>query len=373
MRARRAVSLAFFVNGAFFACLACRIPDIQHALNLDEAQIGLALLCCAFGAMGGVATAGRFCARLGSHVATVTSGFGCCFFLALVSLAPTRPALMAALFCFGICTAVMDVSMNTNGVGVEKLQPKPIMSSLHGMFSLGGLFWAGVGWVVLKAGVSVQAHFIGAGLVYTAILLWILPQMLQSTPVKDRVPPAFALPEKSVLAVGLIAFCAFLSEGAMGDWSAIYMRNELHLSPSGSTLGYLAFSLSMTLTRFGGDSILHRWGPTPTLRVCGLITAIGMGSALWFGLPWLTIIGFASVGMGMAIVAPIAFSLGGRLGGDNPDHAIASIATMAYTAFLMGPALIGFMAKQWSLREALALVVILSLTIVLLAGFASKK
>ena len=372
MRARRAVSLAFLINGAFFACLACRIPDIQRHLGLDEAQLGFAFLSCSIGAFVGVALAGRICARNGSHRVTVLTGLGASLALTLLSLMPNLWSFIAVFICFGACTATMDVAMNTNGVAVEKQLPKPIMSSLHGMFSLGGLSFAGVGWCVLKAGASVPVHFIGASILFTALLIWIAPQFLESTPDPDHVPPAFVMPDRAVLIVGLIGFCAFLSEGAMGDWSAVYMRKGLHQSAAASTFGYLAFTLSMTLTRFGGDSILHRWGATATLRLCGLVTAVGMACALLIGSPLVTVVGFASVGFGMAIVAPIAFSLGGRLGGDKPDHAISSIATMSYTAFLVGPALIGFLAKSTSLRDALTLIVVLAMVIVLLAGYAEK-
>jgi hypothetical protein len=280
--------------------------------------------------------------------------------------------LIPAFILFGACTGIMDVAMNTNGVAVEKLEPKPIMSSLHGMFSLGGLVWAAIGWLVVKCGISVQVHFVSAAILLACVLFWIEPRMLRSTPNPDHLAPPFAIPEKAVLVVGIIAFCAFLSEGAMGDWSAIYLRKFLHQTPAFSTLGYFAFSLAMTATRFGGDAVLHRWGATTTLRVSGLVTTVGMGLALWFAVPWLTIVGFASVGLGMATVAPVAFSLGGRIGGDKPDHAIGSIATLAYVAFLVGPALIGFLAKSLSLRDALSVVVLLAIMIVLLSGFASK-
>jgi MFS family permease len=293
--------------------------------------------------------------------------------LALLSFAPNIGTLIAAFVVFGVGTGLMDVSMNANGVAVEKLQPKPIMSSLHGMFSLGGLSFAGIGWLVVKLGASVQAHFVGAAALFALALTLIYPRLLPTVADPDHVPPPFALPERSVLVVGLIAFCAFLSEGAMGDWSAVYMRKALHQTPATSTLGYFGFALAMTVTRFGGDAILHRWGPSSTLRVCGSVTAVGLGAALWFGFPWLTVIGFTTVGLGMATVAPIAFSLGGRIGGDRPDHAISSVATMGYMAFVIGPAFIGFVARSWSLRDALAIVVVLALAIVALAGFAGAK
>ncbi|MDR3691098.1 MAG: MFS transporter [Fimbriimonas sp.] len=373
MTARAAVSLAFFVLGGCFACIACRIPDIQRSLGMDEAQVGLALMSCAVGALAGVAVAGGICARNGSHKVTVWAGVGCCVCLAGLSIAWNLWVLFGVFLCYGALSGVMDVAMNTNGVAVEKQIGRPIMSSLHGMFSLGGLVWAGVGWALVKMGISVPEHFVGASVLLAGTMLWILPSMQVAIPPKDKLTPAFVLPERAVLLIGIIAFSAFLSEGAMGDWSAIYLRKVLHQSDAASTLGYFAFSLAMTTTRFGGDSVLRRFGPTATLRVSGLITAVGLGSALWFGIPWLTILGFATVGLGMATVAPIAFSVGGRMGGDNPDHAIGSIATMAYIAFLVGPSAIGFIAKSSSLREALIVVVVLSLTIVALAGAATER
>ena len=148
MNTRLAVSFTFFVNGAFFACLACRIPDIQHRLAIDEAQLGFGLLSGAVGAFGGVASSGRACAKYGSHRVAVGTGLAACIFLPLLSLAPNLWSFMLDFVCLGACTATMDVAMNTNGVAVEKLHPKPIMSSLHGMFSLGGVVFAGVGWLV---------------------------------------------------------------------------------------------------------------------------------------------------------------------------------------------------------------------------------
>jgi MFS family permease len=370
---RIAVSLAFFINGAGFACIACRLPDIQKRLNLDEGQLGLALFACAVGAFLGVGRAGRACARLGTHRVVLWFGLGTCLFLSLLPFATAYWVLCLVFAAFGACAGTMDMAMNANGVSVEKLFPKPIMSSLHGMFSLGGLFWAGVGWTVVKLGVSAQAHFVGASLVLGLLVVWLVPRLLRSTPDPSQLGPPFAFPSRSVLVIGLIAFCAFLCEGAMGDWSAIYLQRNLHQTPAYSTLGYLAFTLTMTITRFGGDAVLHRWGPTRTLRVSGLITFLGLGAALWFGIPWLTVVGFASVGLGMATAAPIAFSLGGRIGGDDPAHAIASIAMLGYLAFLIGPALIGFLARLTSLRDALVLVVILAFAIVVLAGFAARS
>ena len=371
-KSRLAVSTGFFVTGAVYGMIACRIPDLQRQVRLDDGQLGLALLFGSAGAMLGVANAGRLCARKGSHVIMIAIGIAFCCLVALLGTTFSFWQMASVCLCFGFCGGTMDVAMNINGVAVEKLHERPIMSSLHGMFSLGGLASAAVGWLIVRSSVPFQFHFLGGAVVCVLLLLAIKRYVLPSTPDPDHVPPSFVMPEKAVLTIGVICLCAFHCEGAMGDWSAIYLQKVLHETPSVSTLGYFGFALTMTTTRFFGDAVLHRFGPTVTLRWSGLVTAVGLGLAILFPITWLTIIGFSCVGLGMAIVAPIAFSVGGRLGGDNPDHAIASVATMGYGAFLIGPALIGFIAKTSSLREAMILVVVLSVVIVLLAGAAEK-
>ena len=373
MTSRQAVALTFFVNGGLFACLACRLPDIQHRWHFDDAQLGGILFSGAVGAVTGVAVAGRICSRFGSHRIVVLSGISAATLLAFFSILPIQILLIPVFFLFGGCASTMDVAMNVNGVAVEKDLGKPIMSALHGMFSLGGLSFGLVGWALLKLHATVPEHFIGVCSLFVLTLVTLYPRLLPAIPSPDSLAPAFALPDRRVVVVGLIGMCAFLCEGAMGDWSAIYLRDSLHQSPAMSAVGYLAFTLSMTSMRFGGDHLLERLGANVALRICGTITAVGMGLALLVGNPITTVIGFASVGIGMAVVAPIAFSLGGKIGGDNPDHAIASIATLSYSAFLFGPALIGFIAKAESLRAALAIVVILAVAITLLSGFIDRK
>ena len=335
--------------------------------------MGSVLLVAAAGALTGVAFAGRVSVHLGSHRAAIACTASACAFLDVVGLTGSLFGLLVGLFGFGASSGVLDVAMNANGVAVEKLYGRPIMSSLHGMFSLGGVSFAAVGWAVLRLGVSMPVHFVGATLGFLLVLVCVAKKMLPSFVDASAVTSAFAMPDPRIWAIGCIGFCAFLCEGAMGDWSAVYLRNVEHLSASAATYGYFAFTLSMTLTRFAGDKILGRWGPALTLRVCGLLTALGMGTALWIGTPQLAVVGFASVGLGMATVAPVAFGLGGKVGGRNPDQAIASVATVSYTAFLLGPAAIGFLASATSLRAALAVIVVLSIGISLLAGVASRE
>jgi len=347
--------------------LACRLPDLQHRLALDDAQLGTALMFCSFGALFGVANGGRLSSRQGSHRVVVGTGLAFSSLIPLLAWAPSYAFLIAIFMMFGFCGATMDVAMNVNGVAVEKELPKPIMSSLHGMWSLGGFISAGIGWIVVRAGVSAFHHFLFGGLAMI-LLIGIASRFLLPAVPSGEATPAFVLPDRPVLLIGLICLCAFLCEGAMGDWSAIYLRQVLHQEASFSTLGYFAFAFVMTSTRFFGDSILHHWGPSTTMRVGSAIALVGMAGGLLSGVPVPTIIGFACVGFGMATVAPIGFSLAGKVGGENPDHAISSVATMGYSAFLIGPAAIGWLAKATSLRAAMLVVVVLCFAILVLSG-----
>ena len=365
--ARYAVSAGFLVNGGIYGMLACRLPDIQHRLSLDDGQLGTALMLCSFGSLFGVANGGRLSNRQGSHRVVMGMGIAFSCLIPFLAWAPSYLALIAVFVLFGFCGATMDVAMNVNGVAVEKELPKPIMSSLHGMWSLGGFISAGVGWLVVRGGVSAFHHFLFGGMAMVTIVLVASRFLLPATPSGEDAP-AFVIPDRPVLLIGLICLCAFLCEGAMGDWSAIYLRQVLHQTPSFSTLGYFAFAFVMTSTRFFGDSILHRWGPSVTMRTGSAIALVGMAAGLLSGIPIPTIIGFACVGFGMATVAPIGFSLAGKVGGENPDHAIASVATMGYSAFLIGPAAIGWIAKATSLRAAMSVIVLLCFAILVLSS-----
>lgn len=280
---RWVVSLAFLICGALFATLACRIPEIQAAHHLTDGQLGATLLFSAGGALLGVGFAGSACVRWGSHRATLLTTVLSCAFLFGVGIAPTYFTLAVCLLGFGACTGMMDVAMNSNGVAVERAMGKSIMSSLHGMFSLGGLVFAGVGWLILKLGLGLALHF--ALICGTCALAMVIlaPGMLVSMVAPSDVKSAFALPDRRIWAIGAIGFCAFLCEGAMGDWSAVYLHKVQHLSASEATYGYLGFTFAMTAMRFAGDRLMEWMGPSKTLQVFGAVTTVGMTAALWLG------------------------------------------------------------------------------------------
>ena len=358
--ARLAVLTIFFVNGATIASWVPHIPLVQEKLDLSEGLLGLALLGVAAGAVVSLTLSGWLIARFGSRAVTSVSTVAFCFSLPLPVLAPNLALLMLALVFFGLCNGAMDVAMNTQAVAVEEHYGKPIMSSFHGFFSLGGLFGAGTGGLILASGVSSRLHVVGAALLFLIVgvfaLRYLLPKQAENSDSAEG--PAFMLPKGSLLGLGLLAFVVFVGEGSMADWSAVYLRNTLGSSTGLAAAGFAAFSLMMALGRLTGDYIVGRLGPTMTVRLGSLIAGTGLGLSLLIAQPLAAIIGFGCVGLGLANLVPILFSAAGRTPGVAPGTGIAAVATLGYLGWLAGPPIIGFTAELVTLAGALGLVAV---------------
>lgn len=366
-RGRWAISLAFLGNGAAIASWVSRIPEIRHEHGLTEGQLGLALLGMAVGSLLGFPVAAAMCARIGNRSSTVLLGVLLCLILGAIPFAGSLSGLVAILACFGFAYGGMDVAMNANGVDVEHRYGRSIMSSLHGMYSLGGLLGSSAGWLIAKLGIAPTTHLIGASLFLATMMALLYPAMWHEKPTGHANHPTFAMPSKSLWAIGAIVTCAFLCEGAMGDWSGVYLRDGLKTSAEFAVSGFMVYSLMMTVARFSGDALMTRWGASRVLRTAGTISGVGFAIALFSGHPILALIGFGCVGLGMSTVAPIGFGAAGRSRQMAPGTAIAAVATMGYSGFLVGPPLIGFLAEWITLRWALGVVAILSLVIAGLA------
>lgn len=365
--ARRAAAVAFLINGMALATLVSRIPAIKQGLGASDGQLGLALLGMAVGAILAFAVAGPLIARFGSRRVTALGGAALCVATPLVATAASPLTLGMLLALFGASKGAMDVAMNAQAVEVERRYGRPVMSSLHGLFSLGGLIGAALGGLMAGLDVSLALHFGGVGVLLGLLLLLSAPHLLPAQASGASRGPAFVLPTRALLGLGVIAVCAFVIEGAMADWSAVYLRGTLGTGAAYAATGYAAFSLAMTLTRFGGDAIAARLGAERVVRWGGLLAAVGVGLALGLGRPAFALVGFACVGLGMAIVVPLVFSAAGRTPGVAPGAAIAAVATMGYGGFLTGPPTLGFLAEAVTLRVALGVLALLGLLIALLS------
>lgn len=361
-------AVLFFANGFGFATWVSRIPAVRDALALSEGQLGTALFAIAAGALIAFPLAGRAIARYGAKRIAIASGVTYCMMLVVPPLAADFGWLVMALLAFGIANGAMDVAMNATAVEAEKFVAKPIMSSLHGMWSAGGLAGAVAGGAFAKLDVSPRMHLATIAVLLVSAV-WIARRCLPpSTPHGvTNATPRLALPERGMLGLGLIIFCSFLIEGAMADWSGVLMRDAMHATEAVAALGFGAFSLAMMTLRFFGDRIVAHWEARTVLRIANSVAALAFAVALWAQHAGFMLVSFAIVGCGTATVAPLVFRAAAHRSRHGPGHGIAAMATVGYTGFLVGPPLVGWIAELTSLPLALLLVPVLALAIATVA------
>jgi MFS family permease len=305
--------------------------------------------------------AGYLAARFGSRPVTVIAAMSLCLMLPLLALAPTLPILVGTLILYGASTGSMDVAMNAQGVSVERRYGRPILNSFHACWSLGGLSGALAGGLVASHGVPPLLPFLGVALLCAILTLAVARSLLPVEAEAQETAVTFARPTRAVLALGLVAFCVVLGEGAMADWSAIYLNGTLRTGAGLAAAGYAAFSVVMALGRGVGDHLTARLGARTMMQLGGLVAAIGLTLALAVSWIPLALFGFGLVGAGFSVVFPLTLSAAGRTSKQAVGTAIAAVATCGYVGFLVGPPVIGFLADALSLRVALGFVALLSL------------
>jgi MFS family permease len=364
-----AIVARFLLHGLIVSTWVSRIPAIQSSLALTNADLGFCLLGTAVGSIAAVPLTGWLVSRYGSKLATTWSTVG--FSLALIApaLAVNAPSLFAALALFGAMAAANDVSINSQAVSIEAALAEPTMSRFHAMFSVGGMIGASLGGLVAWHEVAPRVHLALASALFLLIALFTAPLLLDA---EDRVPKrSGALALKRIppvlLTLTAIGFCMFLSEGAMADWTAVYLKQVLFAGPGVAAAGYAVFSAGMAIFRLLGDAITTRLGPVCTVRAGALVAAAGLSIALAAHSPAWALPGFALTGAGFSVIVPLVFGAGGRVRSVPRGAGIAIVSGSGYIGFLFGPPLIGLMAQQTSLRAALCLVVALSLLAAMLA------
>ncbi len=376
--ARLSVAALFFFNGALVGSWVARIPAIKAGLGLADGVFGLALLAMAGGALVAMPVAGGLSARFGSHRVSQVLALAYAGLLPTLALAPNLWTLLGALFLFGVGHGGLDIGMNAQAVAVQRRYPGSIMSSFHALFSTGGLAGAALGGWLAARGLPPWAHFalLGGGLGALALLTF--PHLIddrgeragRNRNTQDKsshVHPLFVLPTRALAALGVLAFCAMVGEGAMADWSALYLRRVLGTTEGLAAAGYAAFSITMATARFSGDWLATRFGPLRLVRLGGTVAMTGFALALGVPSPWAAFVGFAGVGAGFATVVPMAFNAAGRTPGMAAGLALASVTTLGYLGFLLGPPAIGFAAEALGLRNALLILIGTSALVVALA------
>jgi len=362
----------FFVNGAALATWVPLIPAVQQKLALSAGELGIALLGVAVGAVVSTPSTGWLVGRAGGRSVVTVAAIVGCVTLPLLSLAPTLPVLTLTLVVFGAALATMDVAMNVQGAVVEASYQRPLMSTFHAFYSIGGFAGALVSGALAAVDVAPFNRALWPALLLGAAALaghqW-LPTAEPRT--KRRLPAERVRPGKllawPMAALGIMAFCSLLAEGASGDWSALYLHKSLGADAAFSATAFAAFSVAMALGRLSGDWLTSRLGAALLLRGGGALAALGLTATLLLGRPAFAIAGFGLVGLGLANVVPTLFSAAGRSRSLAPRVAIAAVASTGYAGLLAGPPLIGFAAQAFTLTRALIAVVACCGLIALLA------
>ncbi len=365
-RARVAVAVTFAVHGAVTGSFATRIPWLQEHLQAGPGQLGLALLAPAVGSLVAMPTAGRIVHRLGGRTATRLLIALMCSALALPALAPGLAVLWITLFAYGAVAGMADVAMNAQGVVIEQHLGRSIMSGLHGMWSVGGLVGGAIGVAAAQAAVDARVHLAAAAAALLAVSAAAGPLLLDVRAADDEAAPArFVLPTRRVLLLGLIGFCAVFGESASQDWCAVYLKQITGTSAGVAAASYTAFAFMMAAGRLCGDMVVRRLGPVLTVRLSGGLAALGAVLVVVARTPLPAIGGFMLIGLGVAVVVPLAFAAAGNAG-RTPSEGVAGAATVAYTSGFAAPSAIGGIAAATSLP--VSFVVVSVLMVAILAG-----
>jgi MFS family permease len=339
-----ATRLSFFGAGFVMAAWAPLIPFIKAQLGASDAQLGLLLLCLGVGSIIAMPVTGYLSAKNGPRGMILLGGYLLVALLPLLMLAQSAVALGAGLFLFGAALGTIDVSMNIHGAEVERRSARPMMSGFHAMWSVGGIAGAGSMTALLTLGLSpLQAALVGA-VIAGAAMIGATPRLMTLRP-SEGGGPAFALPRGIVLLIAALTAIVFLTEGAVLDWGALLTVERELLPKAQAGLGFMLFSVAMTVGRLTGDRLVARIGGFATLFWGGVVVMVGLAlSVLGPGLV-LSMLGFLLIGAGAANLVPVLFSAAGRQTIMPPALAIAAVTTTGYGGILMGPALIGFVAQ----------------------------
>ena len=370
---RIAVKLAFFLNGFVFANWVSRLPRIQEQYQADNKTIGLILLALSLGAVTAMPFTGWLIIKNGSRKISLVSLFIYCAFVPFIPFMAGIASLFMLFIVLGISTGMLDVAMNAQAVMVERAYKKPIMTSFHAFWSIGMAMGALCGALFADLQMGLPLHLTIVSAISLAFVVWVRGNLVEDKPDMADVPdgPLFRMPNRALFSVGIIAFCCMLAEGAISDWSVLYMEKISLSSKAVAPLALAAFATAMTLGRLIGDRFRAWWGDKKLIVSGGLLSTTGLAVALSIPLPYVSIFGFFLVGLGLSTIVPITYSIAGNAKGLPSGVGLAMVTTVGYSGFLFGPPLIGFISDLSSLRIALLLVAVL-LVLMTIVGFTRK-
>ncbi len=358
-QARRASRAHFAALGVLGGAWGVHIPSVKAQYGLGEGSLSLVLFAVACGAVLSLFFAGRTIGRFGVRRALVLGALVMAASLAAVLHWPGLPWLLPSMLLFGAAMSLYDVALNAEGTALESVSGRAIMGNLHGMFSVGGMVGAALAALLLRLEIAPPLQLAAISAAVVAVVLFAARFMLDAHPQDEAASGRahFAWPRGRLLVIGLLIFAGMTAEGVMYDWSVLYLKQELGMAQAQAGIGFAVFSAAMAAARFGGDALRARVPEPALLRGGALVAGIAMAALLLIGHPWVALVGYAFVGVGLALVVPILFNASTRVPGVSRAAAIASVSSIGYSGFLVGPPLIGSVAQAASLTAALSLVV----------------
>ncbi|CAB3696215.1 Inner membrane protein YbjJ [Paraburkholderia phenoliruptrix] len=361
-RARVATMALFFIAGMVYGSWGVHVPTVRDRFHLSPALLSLALLAVAGGSIGAMAANASWIARVGTRRACLTGGLVMAACVALILVVPYYWLLLIVLTLFGAGMATLDVAMNAEASAVEKALRKPIMSSLHGMFSVGGMVGAAVGGALLAHGMAPAVHLALASAVSALVLIAACPSVLPHVPHDEHpdsaAPRANRWRSPALWALGTMALVALIAEGAMYDWATVYMRDVVLATPASASAAYAAFSGGMAAARFAGDAVRARFGAPQLVMGSATLALVGMIGALLLPTPVAALTGFTLMGLGLANMMPVLFAAAASVKGIHAAEGLAHVAGLAYFGLLFGPVVIGAVAQVTNLSIGLSVVAV---------------
>jgi MFS family permease len=361
---RIANAVFFFVSGFGYTTWASRIPSIQQSLHLNDAQLGAALFALPIGLMCTMPITGRLLSTFSSSRIMLVGAIAFNLMLGLLGYTSQYWQLVTILFFFGSSRNLLNLSINTQSVGVQALYNKSIITTFHGIWSLAGFAGAGVGYLMVYFNVPTTWHLLTVSLSLCLIAFLSWPNTLHEKPAPRERKPVFSLPDKALLKFALICFASMACENVMYDWSGIYIQKAAHASKVTATAAFVVFMITVTIGRFSGDKLVGQWGIKRILQNSGVLIVSGFALAIAFPYPIPAITGYALIGFGVSCMVPLVFSVAGRSKSMSGGPAIAAVSTVGYLGFLLVPPLVGFVAQAANLRWSFGVISLLGLVIV---------
>jgi MFS family permease len=344
------LSLFFFLSGICFATWASRIPTIKSTFGFNDAELGSILLFMPISSLAGLPISGWLVARFDSRVPLLFSFTTLAISLTLIGFSTTTYALIASICLFSFSLRILNISVNTQAITLQKLFSKKINGSFHGLWSTGGIAGVGLSTLMVAFGVPMSIHLITVALITLALTFYGYQYLLRNDKAQSGNKFKIGKPDPHIVYLGLLLFFAAICEGGMFDWSGIYFKEVVNVEIF--TWGYLIFMICMAISRFASDRVMEKIGMAWTFILSACFVCVGIAIAVLFPTFWPSMIGFCLVGFGTASIVPMVFLLAGTSEKYSAGIVISIIATYSIVGMLIGPPLIGYIAHALNLRIA---------------------